>query len=56
MRVLTMKFFPGHFLHDCPTNLDPFFDRAPVGGYKCMICGKIKAHLTSLCPENTDPQ
>ncbi|KAJ4423033.1 hypothetical protein N0V82_002300 [Gnomoniopsis sp. IMI 355080] len=47
---------PGHFLQDCPTNLDPSFDRTPVGTYKCMICGRTKAHLTSLCPENTDPK
>lgn len=46
----------GHFLQDCPTNLDPAFDKIPVGGYKCMICGKTKAHLTSLCPDNTDPK
>lgn len=43
-------------MQDCPTNLDPAFDRIPVGGYKCMICGKTKAHLTSLCPDNTDPK
>lgn len=43
-------------MQDCPTNLDPAFDKIPVGGYKCMICGKTKAHLTSLCPDNTDPK
>lgn len=43
-------------MQDCPTNLDPAFDRIPVGGYKCMICGKTKAHLTALCPDNTDPK
>ncbi|KAJ4389844.1 hypothetical protein N0V93_007316 [Gnomoniopsis smithogilvyi] len=47
---------PGHFVQDCPTNLDPSFDKIPVGSYRCMICGKIKAHLTSLCPDNTDPR
>lgn len=43
-------------MQDCPTNLDPAFDRIPIGGCKCMICGKTKAHLTSLCPDNTDPK
>lgn len=55
MRALTRRYFLGHFLQDCPTNLDPFFDKIPVSGYTCRICGQEQAHLTSLCPDNTDP-
>lgn len=47
--------FPGHFLKDCPTNIDPAYDRTPPKHYKCKICKKSGDHYLPLCPKNKDP-
>ncbi|KAF7901107.1 hypothetical protein EAF00_003328 [Botryotinia globosa] len=43
----------GHLVKQCPTNMDPAFDKKPPGSYKCSICNKFGKHWYSLCPENT---
>ncbi|TGO46122.1 hypothetical protein BOTNAR_0612g00020 [Botryotinia narcissicola] len=43
----------GHLVKQCPTNMDPTFDKKPPGSYKCSICNKFGKHWYSLCPENT---
>ncbi|KAF5874455.1 putative protein mpe1 protein [Botrytis fragariae] len=43
----------GHLVKQCPTNMDPAFDKKPPGTYKCSICNKFGKHWYSLCPENT---
>ncbi|TGO15079.1 hypothetical protein BTUL_0044g00180 [Botrytis tulipae] len=43
----------GHLVKQCPTNMDPAFDKKPPGSYKCSICNKLGKHWYSLCPENT---
>ncbi|EJT73995.1 hypothetical protein GGTG_07845 [Gaeumannomyces tritici R3-111a-1] len=44
---------PGHFVHLCPTNLDPAYDKTPKS-YRCHICREVGQHITSLCPRNAD--
>ncbi|TGO56090.1 hypothetical protein BCON_0082g00020 [Botryotinia convoluta] len=43
----------GHLVKQCPTNMDPAFDKKPPESYKCSICNKFGKHWYSLCPENT---
>lgn len=47
----------GHYVEDCPTNLDPSYDRPPdpASRYTCLCCGAYKKHLTTLCPKNENP-
>ncbi|XXG98362.1 hypothetical protein Hte_004685 [Hypoxylon texense] len=45
----------GHWLADCPTNLDPAFDQAPGPDYVCNICRAIGKHFITLCPRNKEP-
>ena len=45
----------GHDIKDCPTNLDPSFDRKPPANYKCNFCGKTGRHYGPLCPKHPDP-
>ncbi|KAM0148824.1 hypothetical protein ACHAQE_004409 [Botrytis cinerea] len=42
----------GHLVKQCPTNMDPAFDKKPPESYKCSICNKSGKHWYSLCPEN----
>ncbi|ELQ41184.1 hypothetical protein M0657_007921 [Pyricularia oryzae] len=44
----------GHWLPQCPTNLDPSFDAVPPR-LQCPLCGAVGKHLKTLCPKNTDP-
>ncbi|KAL2024007.1 hypothetical protein VTK56DRAFT_242 [Thermocarpiscus australiensis] len=46
---------PGHFLQECPTSLDPAFDRPPPFDYICRICKKFGDHYVTFCPRNRDP-
>ncbi|KAI0161135.1 hypothetical protein GGR52DRAFT_161408 [Hypoxylon sp. FL1284] len=43
---------PGHWLAECPTNLDPAFDQAPGPDYVCTICRAVGKHFNTLCPRN----
>ncbi|KAK4041183.1 hypothetical protein C8A01DRAFT_34802 [Parachaetomium inaequale] len=45
----------GHFFKDCPTSMDPAFDRKPPRAYTCHICKKKGEHHVTLCPMNEDP-
>ncbi|KAK0627749.1 hypothetical protein B0T14DRAFT_579992 [Immersiella caudata] len=45
---------PGHFIQDCPTNLDPAYDLLPPPGYRCALCSS-KQHFITACPRNTRP-
>ncbi len=45
----------GHGLKECPTNLDPSFDRTPPRNYKCHFCGKAGNHYGPFCPDHPDP-
>jgi hypothetical protein len=51
---LTFSFLSGHFIQDCPTNLDPAYDRPPPEDYSCAYCGS-KQHFITTCPRNTRP-
>ncbi|KAH8681196.1 hypothetical protein BX600DRAFT_14674 [Xylariales sp. PMI_506] len=42
----------GHFIHLCPTNLDPGHDMAPPSDYTCQFCGETGHHFATLCPKN----
>ncbi|KAK4245768.1 hypothetical protein C7999DRAFT_16053 [Corynascus novoguineensis] len=44
----------GHYFEDCPTNIDPTFDRKPPKAYVCHLCNRKGHHHTSLCPTNRD--
>ncbi|KAI6364505.1 hypothetical protein MCOR25_005636 [Pyricularia grisea] len=44
---------PGHWLTQCPTNLDPSFDTVPLR-LRCPLCGAVGKHLMTLCPKNKD--
>ncbi|KAJ1333389.1 Zinc knuckle [Microdochium nivale] len=46
---------PGHWLQQCPTNLDPSYDVPPYRDYRCDICGARGVHFVILCPRNRDP-
>ncbi|KAI9645568.1 hypothetical protein NHQ30_006310 [Ciborinia camelliae] len=43
----------GHSVKQCPTNMDPAFDKTPPESYQCSICNKFGKHWYSLCPKNT---
>ncbi|KAJ8071405.1 hypothetical protein OCU04_001726 [Sclerotinia nivalis] len=43
----------GHLVKQCPTNMDPAFDKQPPETYQCSICNKFGNHWYSLCPKNT---
>ncbi|EDN97043.1 predicted protein [Sclerotinia sclerotiorum 1980 UF-70] len=43
----------GHLVKQCPTNMDPAFDKQPPETYQCLICNKFGEHWYSLCPRNT---
>ncbi|KAF7872386.1 hypothetical protein EAF04_003307 [Stromatinia cepivora] len=43
----------GHLVKQCPTNMDPAFDKQPPETYQCSICNKFGKHWYSLCPKNT---
>ena len=45
----------GHDIKECPTNLDPSFDRKPPANYKCKFCDKTGRHYGPLCPKHPDP-
>ena len=47
--------YQGHDIKECPTNLNPFFDREPPANYKCNFCGKTGSHYGPLCPKHPDP-
>jgi hypothetical protein len=42
----------GHWLHLCPTNLDPSYDAPPDPGYLCHFCRQMGDHFATLCPQN----
>ncbi|KAI0432593.1 hypothetical protein F5Y09DRAFT_329521 [Xylaria sp. FL1042] len=42
----------GHAIQNCPTNLDPRYDRAPARDYQCKFCGQHGNHYATLCPKN----
>ncbi|KAB8301329.1 hypothetical protein EYC80_003210 [Monilinia laxa] len=44
----------GHSVKNCPTNMDPAFDKKPPETYKCCICNRFGNHWYGLCPRNTD--
>ncbi|ETS82368.1 hypothetical protein PFICI_04244 [Pestalotiopsis fici W106-1] len=44
----------GHWVHLCPTNLDPSYDSAPAPDYACKLCGEKGLHFWCLCPSNKD--
>lgn len=46
------RFPTGHALQDCPTNMDPNYDRAPGPGYVCSWCGAQEEHYATLCPRS----
>lgn len=48
-----LRFFTDHAFRDCPTNIDPKFDKPPPGHYKCCACGATGDHYSTLCPFNT---
>ncbi|KAH8201283.1 hypothetical protein TruAng_004527 [Truncatella angustata] len=43
---------PGHWVHLCPTNLDPSFDVPPAKNYRCIYCQRLGDHFATLCPHN----
>ncbi|ESZ99068.1 hypothetical protein SBOR_0478 [Sclerotinia borealis F-4128] len=43
----------GHSVKQCPTNMDPAFDKKPPQTYQCSLCNKFGKHWYSLCPKNT---
>jgi hypothetical protein len=42
-------------LKECPTNLDPAFDRTPPKNYKCHFCKKVGDHYGPMCPRHPQP-
>ncbi|RDL35680.1 uncharacterized protein BP5553_06292 [Venustampulla echinocandica] len=42
----------GHQLEDCPTNLDPAYDKPPDKNYTCTVCWETGKHYGVLCPYN----
>lgn len=42
----------GHWIRNCPTNLDPRYDQAPSRDYRCTFCGLQGAHFATLCEKN----
>lgn len=53
IRLLTLN--QGHWLGNCPTNLDPAFDQAPEPDYVCEICQAVGKHFKTLCSRNREP-
>ncbi|KAI0132101.1 hypothetical protein BJ170DRAFT_718015 [Xylariales sp. AK1849] len=41
-----------HWVHLCPTNLDPSRDVAPPHSYTCNFCSREGHHFATLCPHN----
>lgn len=39
----------------CPTNLDPSFDKSPPNDYKCNLCNKCGDHYATVCKKNMNP-
>ncbi|KAK3955476.1 hypothetical protein QBC32DRAFT_379066 [Pseudoneurospora amorphoporcata] len=45
----------GHYHMQCPTNLDPSFDKNPPDDYKCNLCNKFGDHYATVCKRNMQP-
>lgn len=39
----------------CPTNLDPTYDKSPPDDYKCNLCGTCGVHYATVCKRNMQP-
>ncbi|EAA33424.1 hypothetical protein GE21DRAFT_6212 [Neurospora crassa] len=46
---------PGHYHMQCPTNLDPSFDKSPPNEYKCNFCNRYGDHYATVCKRNMNP-
>ncbi|KAK3398538.1 hypothetical protein B0T20DRAFT_210834 [Sordaria brevicollis] len=46
---------PGHYHLQCPTNLDPSFDKSPPEDYTCNFCKKSGDHYATVCKKNMNP-
>lgn len=45
----------GHYHTQCPTNLDPLFDKSPPNEYKCNFCNRYGDHYATVCKRNMNP-